>query len=83
MAGMEELRVEMKIEEMILPGRPGLEGFIRTTWLPITERVTEELRPQLIREISERHLENHPLQNNLTSVNMSVILVEAKRPEYG
>jgi trans-aconitate 2-methyltransferase len=80
MAGLEELKVEMKIEEMILPGRSGLEGFIRTTWLPITERVTEEIRPQLIREISERYLENHPLQDNLARVNMSVILVEARKP---
>lgn len=81
LAGLEELKVEMTIEEMILPGRAGLEGFIRTTWLPITERVPEELRLQLIREISERHLENNPLRDNLARVNMSVMLVEARRSE--
>lgn len=81
LAGLEELKVEMTMEEMILPGRAGLEGFIRTTWLPITERVPEELRPQLIREISERHLKNHPLRDGLARVNMPVLLVEARKPE--
>jgi trans-aconitate 2-methyltransferase len=81
LAGLEELRVEMTIKEMILPGRAGLEGFIRTTWLPITEQVPEELRPQLIWEISERYLKNHPLRDDVARVNMSVMQVEARRPD--
>jgi trans-aconitate 2-methyltransferase len=83
LAGLEELKVEMTLEEIVLPGRSDLEGFIRTTWLPITGRVTEELRPQLIREIAKRHYENHPLQDNMARVKISVMLVEAKRPELG
>jgi trans-aconitate 2-methyltransferase len=79
LTGLEELKVELTVEEMILPGKAGLEGFIRTTWLPITESVTEEHRWQLIREISERYIENHPLRDNLAIVNMSVLLVEARR----
>lgn len=81
LAGLEELRVELTIKEMILPGRAGLEGFIRTTWLPITEQVPEELRPQLIWEISERHLKYHQLRDGLAQVNMPVLLVEARKPE--
>ena len=69
----------MTIEEMILPGRAGLQGFIRTTWLPITEQVPEELRSQLVWEISERHLKNHPLRDDLARINMPVLLVEARR----
>jgi trans-aconitate methyltransferase len=81
LAGLEELRVEMTIEEMILPGRTGLEGFIRTTWLPITEQVPEELRSQLVWEISERHLKNHPLRDDLARINMPVLLIEARKPQ--
>lgn len=79
LAGLEELKVGMEIVEMILPGRAGLEGFIRTTWLPITEQVPEELRPELIWEISERHLDSHPLRDGLASIDMPVLLVEARR----
>ena len=71
----------MTIEEMVLPGRSGLEGFIRTTWLPITEQVPNELRQQLIWEIFERYLKNSPLLDDLARVSMSVLLVNArKRP---
>ena len=68
----------MTIEEMVLPGRTGLEGFIRTTWLPITEQVPEELRTQLIWEISEKHLKNNPLREDLDRANMLVLLVNAR-----
>lgn len=81
LTGLEELKVEMTLEDMILSGRSGLEGFIRTTWLPITGRVTEELRPQLIRDMAEKHLINHPFQDNMVRVRMSVMLVEASKPQ--
>jgi trans-aconitate 2-methyltransferase len=68
-------------KEMILPGRAGLEGFIRTTWLPITSKVPEELRPQLMWEISDRDLKTPPLRDGFARVNMPVLLVEAMRPE--
>jgi trans-aconitate 2-methyltransferase len=81
LAGLEEVKVEMTIEEMVLPGRAGLEGFIRTTWLPIIEQVPAELRQHLIWEISERHLRNNPSRDDMVRVNISVLLVEAKKPE--
>lgn len=81
LAGLEELKVEMTIEEMVLPERSGLEGFIRTTWLPITEQVPMELRPQLVREISEKHLEKNPLRDDLARINMPVLLIKARKPQ--
>lgn len=79
-AGLEELKADLTIKDLVLPGRAGLEGFIRTTWLSVTERIPEEMRPQFIREISDRYLERHPLKDRLAYVGMGVLEVAARRP---
>ncbi len=79
-AGLEELKADLTIKDLVLPGRAGLEGFIRTTWLSVTERIPEEMRPQFIREISDRYLERHPLKDGLAYVGMGMLEVAARRP---
>jgi len=78
--GLEELRAELTIDDIVLPGREGVEGFLRTTWLPITERIPEDLRTQFVGEISERHLEKRPLQEGMARIGAGVLLVEARKP---
>lgn len=80
-AGLIELKADLAINDMVLPGRAGLEGFIRTTWLSVTERIPEEMRPQFIEEISDRYLERRPIIDGSAYVGMGVLEVYARKPE--
>ena len=79
--GLDELNVSVNAKDMILPGRTGLEGFIRTTWLSLTERIPEDLKEQFIAEIAERYLSLRPLEDGLAKVRMAVLEVEARQPD--
>jgi trans-aconitate 2-methyltransferase len=79
--GLEELKVNLTIKDLILPGRAELDGFIRTTWLSVTEHIPEEMRSQFIAEISNSYLECRPLEDGLAMVGMGVLEVEARRPD--
>jgi trans-aconitate 2-methyltransferase len=60
-AGLKPLRSELFPKEMKLVGAEGLAGWIRTTWLPYTERLPIEKRDLFVKEIVDRHLKNHPV----------------------
>jgi trans-aconitate methyltransferase len=79
-AGLEELKTSVTVKDMLMPGRAGLEGFIRTTWLSLTGRIPEEKREQFISEIADRYLEIRPLDAGVARVSMGVLEVEARRP---
>ncbi len=79
-AGLEEIRVELIPKEMVQQGATGLEGWIRTTWHPVLERVPEDLRQQFVSEMAEGYLERHPLEDGLAKVGMMRLEVEARRP---
>lgn len=55
-AGLVPERVELLPRDMKLAGAEGLAGWIRTTWLPFTERLSEELRVDFIKEVVARYL---------------------------
>ena len=56
----------------------GLAGWIRTTWLPYTERVPRTFKEEFINLITEKYIENHPVDNNgKVHVNMVRLEVEA------
>lgn len=81
-AGLEEKRVQLVPKVMVHQGQAGLEGFIRTTWLPYTEMIPERLRPEFVREIARLYLERHPLdENELAHIRMMRLQVEARKPE--
>jgi trans-aconitate 2-methyltransferase len=48
-------------KDMRLLGKAGLAGWIRTTWLPYTERLPNEFREAFIEKIVNTYLESHPL----------------------
>lgn len=80
-AGLEELIVNLTVRDMLMPGRAGLEGFIRTTWLSLTSRIPEDKREQFISEIADRYLELRPIDGGVARVGMGVLEVEARRPD--
>lgn len=45
---------------MVHKGRERLEAFIRTTFLPYTQRLPEGLRKKFIDEIVDKYVENYP-----------------------
>lgn len=79
--GLDELNVSVNAKDLVLPGRTGLEGFIRTTWLSLTQRIPDDLKEQFIAEIAGRYLSIRPLEGGLAKVGMAVLEVEARQPD--
>ena len=62
-------------------GQDGLTGWIRTTWLPYTERLPIEKRDEFAKEIARRYLQNHPTEPDGTiHLCMIRLEVEAYKP---
>jgi trans-aconitate 2-methyltransferase len=78
-ARLKATRVELVPKDMVHVGKKGLEGIIRNTWLPYTERLPEELRSKFIGEIADRYIESHPLQEGMVHVKMVRLEVEAEK----
>jgi trans-aconitate 2-methyltransferase len=79
-AGLQPERVELLQKDMRLSGKEGLAGWIRTTWLPYTERLPEKLRNEFVSEIVDRYVEKHPLDNaGYVHVGMVRLEVEATK----
>ncbi|OPY65258.1 MAG: Trans-aconitate 2-methyltransferase [Syntrophorhabdus sp. PtaU1.Bin050] len=55
-AGFTVRRIELLPKHMLHAGKEGLAAWIRTTWLPYTARVPEELRTVFINEIADRYI---------------------------
>ncbi len=79
--GLDELKVSLNVRDMVLPGRSGLEGFIRTTWLSLTERIPDDMKEQFISEIADKYLNIRPLEGGMAKVGMAVLEAEARKPD--
>ena len=80
-AGLVEQRVELIEKDMIHVGRAGFGGWIRTTWLPYTERVPEGLRDEFIDLIVSRYLQQNPIDGDgMVHVDMVRLEVDAIKP---
>jgi len=78
-AGLTPVRVELVPKDMVHQGREGLAGWIRTTWLPFTERVPGELRERFIDELVDGYVRRHPPdREGLVHVNAIRLEVEAE-----
>jgi trans-aconitate methyltransferase len=78
MAGLVPRRLELVPKDMVHQGLAGLEGIIRTTWLPYTERLPDNLRQEFINDVACRYLELYPLdEDGLVHVQMMRLEVEA------
>lgn len=79
--GLELVRVELIPKEMKHKGKDGLTGWLRTTWLPYTERIPEILRERFLEEVVFAYLEEHPLNEHGDAIVKMVRLeVEAFKP---
>ncbi|RTZ99104.1 MAG: SAM-dependent methyltransferase [Deltaproteobacteria bacterium] len=79
-AGFKIDRVELIPKNMELAGQSGLEGWIRTTWLPYTSRVPEEKKDEFIRAISTAYMKNFPMDSDgIVHVAMVRLEVEARK----
>lgn len=80
-AGFLAIRVELIPKDMTQEGCDGLCGWIRTTWLPYTERIPEHRRDRFISDLAESYLEKyHPGSEGLIHVGMVRLEVEAQKP---
>jgi trans-aconitate methyltransferase len=81
LAGLVPRRLELVPKDMVHKGRLGLEGIIRTTWLPYTERLPEGMRQEFVSEVASRYLDRYPLDDEgLVHVQMMRLEVEAENP---
>jgi len=79
--GLIPKRVELIPKDMVHRGREGLAAWIRTTWLPFTQRIPHELRDAFVYQMVERYMENHPPdEKGLVHVQAVRLEVEAERP---
>lgn len=80
-AELKSLRVERFPKDMKLAGAEGLAGWIRTTWMPFTEKLPNELKPKFVDELVQQYLQKHPVDaEGNVHVGMMRLEVEAQKP---
>lgn len=81
-AGLSIIRIELLPKDMTHKGKEGLSSWIRTTWLPYTQRLPEELQEEFIGELADRYIEKYPLdKDGLVHVAMVRLEVEAEKKD--
>ena len=77
-AGLTALRVELISKVMDQNGIEGLKSWMRTVWLPYTQRIPENLQEKFIDDVAYRYIENHPIDlDGFVHVDMVRLEVEA------
>jgi trans-aconitate 2-methyltransferase len=76
-AGLDPIRVELFPRDIKFPNAEGAEGWVRTTWLPFTERIPAELRESFVKEIVRRYLARHPADEDGT-VHLAMVRLEVE-----
>jgi len=80
-AGLKALRLELISKDMAFESKKALASWVRTTWMPFTERVPEEMREVFIGEIVDHFGECHPAgADGLLHLEATRLEVEAERP---
>ncbi len=80
-AGLNPTRVELFPKEMKFSSAEGMAGWVRTTWLPFTERVPAGLQDIFVKEIVNRYLEGHSVDaEGVVHLGMMRLEVEGQKP---
>ena len=58
--GFETHGVKLAPKDATYEGAEGFAAWVRTTWLPYTQRVPEEMREEFIAAVMERYVAKHP-----------------------
>lgn len=75
-------RVELIPKIMTHPNKEGLEGWIRTTWLPYTQRIPNSDRDAFINEIAARYIQKQAVDSDgIIKIDMMRLEVEAEKPK--
>ncbi len=78
--GFRVRRLELVPKDMTHVGQAGLAGWIRTTWMPFTNRVPEQDRDRFISQFVTLYLERIPLDSDgLAHVRMVRLEVDADK----
>lgn len=73
-------RVELLPKEMVHPSREAFAGWLRTTWMPYTQRVPQERRQRFIEAVVEKYLQKHPAPaDGAVHVQMVRLEVESRK----
>jgi trans-aconitate methyltransferase len=59
--GFKSRGVRLSSKDAVYDGRDGFAAWLRTTWLPYTQRVPENLREEFIAAVTDRYVARHPL----------------------
>jgi trans-aconitate methyltransferase len=62
-AGLAPTRLELVERDMAHDGAAGMAGWVRTTWMPYTNRVPEARREAFVEKIVRTYLEGHPVDS--------------------
>jgi trans-aconitate methyltransferase len=58
--GFKKRSVKLAPKDATYNGRDGFAAWLRTTWLPYTQCVPENLREEFIAAVTERYVAKHP-----------------------
>jgi trans-aconitate methyltransferase len=58
--GFKSRGVKLSPKDVVYHGRDGFAAWLRTTWLPYTQRVPEDLREEFVAVVTDRYLAKHP-----------------------
>lgn len=78
-AGLKPIKVELIPKIMIHSSIEELEGWIRTTWLPYTQRLPKELQEEFIHEIASSYIQKKPSKSQSIEIKMVRLEVETER----
>jgi trans-aconitate methyltransferase len=62
--GFKATRIQLVPKDAAHDGRDGFAAWVRTTWLPYTQRVPDDLREEFIDAVVDRHVEAFPPDAN-------------------
>ena len=80
-AGLKQIRLELIHKDMKHNTKEDFAGWIKTTWMPYTERVPVEFRSMFITEVVETYLERFPVDSaGHVHLKMSRLEVEGLNP---
>jgi trans-aconitate methyltransferase len=79
--GLAPKQVELVPRDMAIEGKEGLAAWIRTTWLPFTQKIPEGMREQFIRELVDGYVEICPPdEEGLVHAQSKRLVVVAGKP---
>ena len=78
--GFKTKSIKLAPKDATYPGREGFATWLRTTWLPYTQRVPENIREQFIAAVVERYVAKHPIDaKGLVHVRMVRLEIDAAK----